>query len=36
VEDDEFIRIITKTMLKQQGFEVKEVCHGGLAVEAVE
>jgi len=36
VEDDEFIRVLTKTMVMKLGFDVKDVGHGGLAVEALE
>jgi CheY-like chemotaxis protein len=36
VEDDEFIRILTKTVLVQLGFEVKDVGDGSLAVQACE
>ena len=35
VEDDEFVRIINRTILVQLGFEVKDVTNGKLAVEAV-
>jgi CheY-like chemotaxis protein len=36
VEDDEFIKIITKTMLMNLGFEIYDVGNGALAVETVE
>lgn len=36
VEDDEFIKIITKTILMGVKFEVHDVGNGLLAVEAVE
>ena len=36
VEDDEFIKIITKTMLIELEFEVFDVGNGQMAVEAVE
>ena len=35
VEDDEFIRIITKAMLLPLGFEIQDVGNGALGVEAV-
>ena len=35
VEDDEFIRIVTKTIITQLGFEVKDVWNGQLAVNAL-
>ena len=36
VEDDEFIKIITKAMLLNLGFDIQDVGNGALAVEAVE
>lgn len=28
VEDDEFVRIINKTIIKEQGFEIKDTMNG--------
>lgn len=35
VEDDEFVRLLNKTTIKELGFEFKEAHNGRIAVEAV-